>query len=62
MPPVKINSSLTRSLLDLAAQLTPEFAQQQCAPGQKDTPIMDISIQRSLNDKLYDKRKVGALE
>lgn len=23
---------------------------------------MDISIQRALNDKLYDKRKVGALE
>lgn len=23
---------------------------------------MDIHIQRSLNDKLYDKRKVGALE
>jgi hypothetical protein len=23
---------------------------------------MDASIQRSLNDKLYDKRKVGALE
>lgn len=23
---------------------------------------MDASIQRALNDKLYDKRKVGALE
>lgn len=23
---------------------------------------MDTSIQRALNDKLYDKRKVGALE
>lgn len=23
---------------------------------------MDANIQRSLNDKLYDKRKVGALE
>jgi hypothetical protein len=23
---------------------------------------MDVSIQRALNDKLYDKRKVGALE
>jgi hypothetical protein len=24
--------------------------------------VMDVSIQRALNDKLYDKRKVGALE
>lgn len=24
--------------------------------------MMDANIQRSLNDKLYDKRKVGALE
>jgi hypothetical protein len=24
--------------------------------------IMDTNIQRALNDKLYDKRKVGALE
>lgn len=24
--------------------------------------IMETSIQRALNDKLYDKRKVGALE
>lgn len=23
---------------------------------------MDTSIQRALNDKLYDKRKIGALE
>jgi hypothetical protein len=23
---------------------------------------MDINVQRALNDKLYDKRKVGALE
>ena len=23
---------------------------------------MDVNIQRALNDKLYDKRKVGALE
>jgi hypothetical protein len=24
--------------------------------------VMDVTIQRALNDKLYDKRKVGALE